>query len=146
MTREGLAEVDLGALAAGILVAYVLQALFGYAELSDFNALAGFVGFGLVVGGPMMVGSFYLAGLYGDDWRERGALAPVAAVMWAGVVVAFLVAYFGPFPPPMGTAAVGVGAVAVAVGVARQMVRSRPDRPPSETDGADQGESSPSAA
>ena len=76
MTREGLAEVDLGALAAGILVAYVLRALFGYAELSDFNELFGFVGFGLVVGGPMMLGSFYLAGLYGDDWRGAARSPP----------------------------------------------------------------------
>ena len=65
--------------------------------------------------------------------------------MWAGVVAAFLVTYFGPFPPPMGTTAVALVAVAVAVGAARAVARSRPDRP-SPDERSERGEPSPDAA
>src|SRR4051794_5030234 len=92
MTRDGLIELDLAALAAGMLLTLAARVVWDPAVLS-VSAVAAYTGFGLALGGPLILGNLFLAGLYGDGWHERHPLDVVAAVAWAAVVVDVLVVF-----------------------------------------------------
>ena len=99
MNRDTLVQADVAGLAAGVALAYLVRVLFGALDLSP-NDAASFIGLSLVLGGPVVLAFYALTGLYAENWRERGPWPAVAAIGWAGMIGAFLLAYNKPLTAP----------------------------------------------
>jgi hypothetical protein len=134
MNRDTLIQADVAGLAAGVLLAFVVRVLFGAEELT-VNSAASFVGLGFVLGAPVVLAVYLLTGLYADDWRDRGPWPAVAAVGWAGMVAAFVIAYQKPAAAPMGSMAMIVIGAAIGAGVAREIARRQPPKATADGDG-----------
>jgi hypothetical protein len=127
MNRDTLIQADVAGLAAGVVLAFLVRALFGAVELTPDDA-ASFIGIGFVLGAPFVLAVYALTGLYAENWRERGPWPAVAAVGWAGMIGAFLLAYNKPLTAPMGSLAMIVAGGAIGAGVAREYARRQPPK------------------
>ena len=134
MNRDTLIQADIAGIAAGIALAFLVRVLFGAADLSA-NAAASFIGLGFVLGAPVVLAVYLATGLFGEDWRERGPWPAVAAVGWAGMIGAFVIAYQKPATAPMGSFAMIVAGAALGAGIAREYARRQPPKSSDEADG-----------
>ena len=134
MNRDTLVQADVAGLAAGVALAYLVRVLFGALDLSP-NDAASFIGLSLVLGGPVILAFYALTGLYAENWRERGPWPAVAAIGWAGMIGAFLLAYNKPLTAPMGSLAMLVAGAAIGGGIAREYARRQPPKTASDGDG-----------